>query len=292
MKPFLKWVGGKTQIIDDIVSKFPSEMENYHEIFLGGGSVLLALLEKQKEGSVSIRNSVRAYDINRDLINVYRNVQSRKEELYSKIEEYMLEFKGCEGAHVNRKPSTVEEAMTSKESFYYWMRQLYNTMDKDSIDCSALFMILNKLCFRGLYRVGPNGFNVPYGHYKTTPTIISRDHLDSVSDLIKDVTFESKDFTESLALVSCNDFVYLDPPYAPEKATSFDTYTADGFGIGKHEALFDLVRNIGARFVMSNADVKIVTEAFSGYSIEKIMCRRAINSKKPQSTTTEVIISN
>lgn len=291
MRPFLKWAGGKTQIINEVLSKFPSEMENYHEIFLGGGSVLLAVLQKQRDGIIHIRNNVFACDINSDLINVYKNIQHNKDQMYDTIEGYMQEYRACSGTEVNRKPINLQEAQTSKESYYYWLRNEYNTIDKDSIECSALFMVLNKLCFRGLYRVGPNGFNVPYGHYKTTPVIITREHIDMISDLIKDVIFECKDFTQSLERVSGEDFVYMDPPYAPETSTSFANYTADGFSIEKHTRLFEIASNLDARFVMSNADVPIVVDAFVGYSIEKIRCRRAINSKRPDATTTEVIIS-
>ena len=296
-KPFLKWVGGKTQIIGEITSKFPSEIENYHEPFLGGGSVLLALLSMQKTQKITIKGRICAYDINPDLIHVYQNIQSNKDELYKYIEQYISVYDSLKGTEVNRKALTLEEAKTSKESYYYWMRNKYNTMDKKAhpVECSALFMILNKTCFRGMYREGPNGYNVPYGHYKKTPTIITRETLDYMSDLIKDVAFIHSDFRETLKNVRAGDFVYLDPPYAPETRHSFVGYVADGFTLEMHKTLFEEIKKVkekGAKIVMSNAKVDMVVDAFKGYQCDEIEARRAINSKKPGSTTTEVIIYN
>ena len=296
-KPFLKWVGGKTQIINDVISKIPHKMNNYHELFLGGGSVLLAVLSLQKSGKITISNKIYAYDINAQLINVYRHIQTNKKELYHFIESYMKEYDSITGTEINRKPATLDEAKTSKESYYYWLRSKYNRMDKqaDAIECSALFMIINKLCFRGMYREGPNGYNVPYGHYKKTPTIVSRADLDKISDLIKNVEFVHSDFNDSIKNVKKGDFVYLDPPYAPENEKSFVGYVADGFNLDMHKALFSEIKKIGergAKFVMSNAKVDLVTETFKHYHCDDIVARRAINSKNPGSTTMEVIVYN
>ena len=167
-KPFLKWVGGKTQIIDTILNKIPKTMKNYHEPFLGGGSVLFAILSLQRENKIRIDNKVYAYDINSDLINLYKNVQKNKDELLFYINMYINEYDSIEGDTINRNPTSIDEARTSKESYYYWLRNKYNTMEKNTVECSSIFMIINKLCFRGMYREGPNGYNVPYGHYKNT----------------------------------------------------------------------------------------------------------------------------
>ena len=292
-KPFLKWVGGKTQIINDIISKIPKEINNYHELFLGGGSVLLAVLSLQKQNKIVINNKIYAYDINNVLINVYKNIQSNKEELYKFINLYIQEYDSIEGTIINRKPNSIEEAKTSKESYYYWIRNIYNNIDKNTIECSALFMFINKTCFRGMYREGPNGYNVPYGHYKKTPTIISESDLNYISDLIKDVEFIHDSFTMSIKNVKDDDFVYLDPPYAPENSKSFVGYVVDGFNLETHKLLFDEIKKLGnTKFVMSNAKVKLVTDNFKEYNCDDIIARRAINSKKPGSTTTEVIIYN
>jgi DNA adenine methylase len=292
-KPFLKWVGGKTQIIQSIISKIPNEMNNYHELFLGGGSVLLAVLSLAKANKIVIKNKIYAYDINGVLINVYKHLQNNKDELYRFIEYYIKEYDGIKGKLVNRKAQSIEEAKTSKESYYYWIRKKYNNIDKNTIESSALFMFINKTCFRGMYREGPNGYNVPYGHYKKTPTIITEANLNYISDLIKNVEFIHSDFTSSIKNVKGGDFVYLDPPYAPQNSKSFVGYVAGGFDLEKHKTLFSEIKKLGeTKFVMSNAKVELVTENFKGYECEDIIARRAINSKNPGATTTEVIIYN
>lgn len=292
-KPFLKWAGGKSQIIDTVLQKFPREMNNYHEIFLGGGSVLLAVLSLQKQGHIKIKGKINACDINYSLIQVYKHIQSNHEELYKYISLYINEYDSIKMVLVNRKPNSIEEAKTSKESYYYWIRDKYNKIDKSLIESSALFMFLNKTCFRGLYREGPNGYNVPYGHYKKTPSIISKDHLNRISNLIKDVEFKVSGFSDSLKNIKKGDFVYLDPPYAPENNKSFVGYVADGFSIEMHNTLFYTIKNIkNIKFVMSNAKVDLVLDNFQGYNCEEVVARRAINSKNPESKTTEVIIYN
>jgi DNA adenine methylase len=294
-KPFLKWIGGKTQIIDKIIDKIPTEMNNYHEIFVGGGSVLLAVLSLQKQGKITIKKDVIVSDINGSLINVYKHIQNNKDELFKYVMKYRKEYDEITGTEVNRKASTKQEAKTSKESYYYWMRKRFNEMDKSLVKCSAIFVFLNKTCFRGMYRVGPNGFNVPYGNYKTTPTIITEKEIDNISELIKDVKFYCLDFSESMKKIKNGDFVYLDPPYAPEKKTSFVGYADKGFGITMHEKLFEMIIKLKKnrkKFLMSNSNVELVVDAFQDYEIDEIVAKRAINSKNPNSTTIEVLITN
>jgi DNA adenine methylase len=295
-KPFLKWVGGKTQIINAIIAKVPNVIDNYHEIFLGGGSVLLALLSLQRQNKIVINKKIYAYDINGQLINVYKQIQQHKDELYSKISVYMSQYDSIKGSIVNRNPTTLQEALTSQESYYYWLRKQYNNIDNiHSIDCAALFMVINKTCFRGMYREGPNGYNVPFGHYKKTPTVITKEAMNVISDLIKDVDFVQSDFNKSLLHITPGDFVYLDPPYAPETSTSFVGYNKDGFGLESHNKLFTTINELKdkkIKFVMSNAKVELVENSFKDCSMDDIVARRAINPKNPGSTTTEVIVYN
>ena len=292
-KPFLKWVGGKTQIIEDIINKIPSKINNYHELFLGGGSILLAVLCLQRDNKIEIKEKVYAYDLNESLINVYNNIKFNKDELYDSINELWTTYDSINGNVTNRNPNNINDAKTSKESYYYWIRKKYNEIDNNSVEHSAMFIFLNKMGFRGLYREGPNGFNVPYGHYKKTPQMLSKDELNNINDLIKDVEFQCLDFNDSILKVKKDDFVYLDPPYAPETETSFVGYTKDGFNLESHINLFNKIKSKKhIKFVMSNAKVDLVMEYFNDYKCEDVIARRAINSKNPESTTIEVIIYN
>ncbi len=298
-KPILKWVGGKTQIIDKLIMEFPLEINNYREAFLGGGSVLLTLLSYVKDGIIKMQGNVYAYDLNEPLINVYKNIQTNHNELYDVLQTIIADFNECGNGEINRTPANIEQAKIAKENYYYWIRLEYNKLcltDKKSTLCSAMFIFLNKTCFRGVFRVGPNGFNVPYGHYNN-PEIINQEHLEEIHNLIQNVLFECCDFTASLTNVEPNDFVYLDPPYAPETDTSFVGYTENGFNIENHQHLFGLIHiltNANKKILLSNADVSLVRNNFTNekYNIQSILCKRSINSKNPDAKAKEVIIKN
>lgn len=299
VKPVLKWVGGKTQILEDVLAAFPSEMQNYHEPFVGGGSVLLGFLSYVKAGKIRVSGPVYASDLNSNLIGLYKNIQSRPSELIVEVTKLVDEFQTITGTEVNRKASNIQEAMSSPESYYFWIRSKFNALSKEdraSLVGSAMLLFMNKTCFRGVYREGPHGFNVPYGNYKN-PHILDNDHIRTVSELIKDVIFTTCSYSESLTRVASGDFVYLDPPYAPESDKSFVSYTADGFTLEQHKTLFQMcgaLNTNGAKLLMSNADVKLVKDAFPPphFTTKIIVCRRAINSKNPESKTNELLITN
>ena len=298
-KPILKWVGGKTQIIDKVITNFPVEINNYREAFLGGGSVLLTLLSYVKSGIIKIQGNIYAYDLNEPLIYIYKNIQTYHNELYDVLLAIITEFNECGTGEINRAPANIEEAKIAKENYYYWIRSEYNKLslhDKKSVLGSAMFIFLNKTCFRGVFRVGPKGFNVPYGHYNN-PEIINKEHLEEIHNLIQNVVFECCDFNTSLTIVEPNDFVYLDPPYAPETDTSFVGYTENGFNIENHNNLFKLIHMLtdtNKKIMLSNADVSLVRENFTNekYSTLSILCKRSINSKNPDAKAKEVIIKN
>jgi DNA adenine methylase len=299
MKPVLKWVGGKTQILDDVLSLFPSSIQNYHEPFVGGGSVLLGFLSNVTSGKIKVTGTIYASDLNANLIYLYQTIQSHPTELIAEVKTLVEEFSQIKGSVVNRKATTFQEASTSQESYYFWIRSRFNALsveDRKTPRASAMLLFMNKTCFRGIYREGPNGFNVPFGNYKN-PSILDEDHLRAVSALIQEVVFTHQSFDASLKKVAENDFVYLDPPYAPETHTSFVSYTSDGFHMEQHKTLFHLCHTLTARgikFLMSNADVQLVRDAFPppNYSTKILTCRRAIHSKKPESKTNEVLITN
>jgi DNA adenine methylase len=229
---------------------------------------------------------------------MYKNIQTRHNELYDYLEDIINEFNSCSNDEINRNPINIEEAIKNKENYYYWIRKNYNKLsndDKNDIIGSAMFIFLNKTCFRGIFRIGPNGFNVPYGHYKN-PEIINKNHLEEINELIQNVIFECCDYSISLKTIENDDFIYLDPPYAPENKSSFVGYTKEGFNIDQHINLFKIIHKItdeNKKMMLSNADVSLVRDNFGEkYKIYEIICKRSINSKNPDAKTKEVIIMN
>lgn len=315
-KPPLKWVGGKTQLLDTLIPQFPTEIQDYHELFLGGGSVLLALLSETPR---RIRGQIYAYDANPVLISFYRNLQTQPQAFYEILQGIIQEFQSIitptapctdivplssSKTAVNRNPNTPEEAKTSKETYYYWIRKQYNQLtaeEQTRLYGTALFFFLNKTCFRGVFRVGPNGFNVPYGHY-ANPEIVDYEHWMSVHRLIQPVNFLRMDCEMSMQLPQTGDFVYLDPPYVQESKTSFVGYSLDGFSVEKTRNVFRQCQQWstggeqGVSWVMSNSDVPLVHEYFPStekkYHVLRITSRRAIHSKKPESTAQELLITS
>lgn len=271
MKPLIKWVGGKTQILDQVLSHFPRVVQNYYEPFAGGGSVFLGLLSSE----IQVRGRLYVSDINPVLINFYTVVQNQPEHLIVCLQVLVRDY----------------ESAGDREEFYYQMRTMFNTLPKDGPESAALFLFLNKTGFRGVYREGPNGYNVPFGHYKKTD-FLDEAAIREVSRAIQNVVFTCEGFEAALARASnADDFVYVDPPYVPETSTSFVGYVAGGFG--EHGKLFDTLRGLPCSFLMSNSDVPLVRQAFTSptYSTDVITARRAIHSRDPSTQTREVLVT-
>ena len=298
-KPLIKWVGGKTQILHELFTRFPIEIHNYHEVFLGGGSVLLALLSYVKNKRITCSGTVYAYDANEPLISLYKNIQTNPNELFEYISILKKTYTGIETLKGNKKPLTIDDSLTSRESYYYWIRKQYNLLsneEKKGISGSAMLLFMNKTCFKGIFRVGPNGFNVPYGNNKN-PEIANLEHIMEVSELIKNVVFTSCPFETSFENILEGDFTYLDPPYAPRDTKSFVDYTKDGFAESQHLELFNICNQLkqkNIKMMMSNSCTDLVTKNFSTelFTIDKIVCKRLINSTNPKDTAKEVIITN
>lgn len=272
MKPLLKWVGGKTQILKAVLDEFPRVMNNYYEPFVGGGSVLLGLLSSD----IKVHGNIYVSDVNPTLINFYTIVKNQPEHLITCMKVLSSEYTASE----------------NREEFYYKIRELFNSMTKVGPQHAATFLFLNRMCFRGVYREGPRGFNVPFGHYKQLEICDEAD-IRSVSDILQRVHFTCEGFETAIPKATEGDFVYLDPPYVPETITSFVGYVAGGFDSVKHDALFQLIKDTPATIVMSNSNVPIVCESFPApFEIKKIVVRRAIHSKDPSAKTTEVLITN
>ena len=293
VKPIVKWIGGKTQIINTVIANFPTEIANYYEPFLGGGSVLFALLQNIEMKHIKLTGHIYAYDINETLIYMYKNLQNKPNEILIEIKKIINIYNNITGIAIIRKPKDLTEGITSQESYYYYIRQIFNELSKEhknSPTGSAYFIFLNKTCFRGMYREGSKGYyNVPFGHY-VNPEIINEEHVKSISKLIKKVHFIHSSFEEAFKNIKDNDFAYLDPPYAPINATSFVGYNVNGFNLEQHNLLFSMCKKI--KFLMSNADVELVKSAFKDYTIMIISCKRSINSKKPDSKVNEVLIKS
>jgi len=253
MKPVLKWVGGKTQLLEHLLSEFPEHINDYYEPFVGGASVLLAVIPR-------VKGTVRASDLNPHLIALYKQIQSDPEGLITELQQL--------------------ERDTSERT-YYAHRDEFNRAPRP-----ALFVYLNKVGFRGMYREGPNGFNVPFGHY-ARPAVCDAENIRKVSRILGPVEFTCQSYDDVLGRCGPSDFVYVDPPYAPETATSFTQYTAESFN---HRKFFNNLKNCSADWVMSNSDTPLVREEFSGFPIVEVEARRSINSKNPGARTTELII--
>jgi len=286
-KPLLKWIGGKTNIINKIIDKFPTKINNYYEPFIGGGSVLFALLDCIKNKKIKLTGKIYACDLNEPLIFFYKNVQNHPDELYTSVQRLVDKYN-------NKKTNS------KKEKYYYHIRNKYNKMndeEKKSILGSSIFLFLNKVGFRGLYRMSKDGnFNVPFGHYKNiTENILNYDHLIYVSKLIENVHFRAYDFEEINFKQLQNDFVYFDPPYV----NTYKSYTSNGFD--KHKKLFKLCATL-PKFLLSNSDDKLVYEYIDKYmkskkkhnqkiKTDKFKSRRAI-SPNPATCMGELLIYN
>jgi DNA adenine methylase len=301
LKPLLKWVGGKSQVISQIIPLFPSVINNYYEPFLGGGSVLLALLSEIEKGNITVNGTINVSDNNINIINFYQTVKNKPKDLIKELNILSEQYSKCNTVNVKEKsmrnPKSLIEAMVSQESYYYWIRTLFNNCkNKETPSAAAFFLFLNKTGFRGLYREGPNGFNVPFGNYKN-PSIYEEKYIDKLSYIFNkyNVQFTCSDFKETLSKANPSDFIYLDPPYYPENATSFVKYSAEGFTDKSHSDLFAICHQLHKDkipFILSNSDVSRVRDEFEKYSIKQILAKRTINSKNPESHTIELIISN
>ncbi len=283
--PFLKWVGGKGNIVSNLLPRFPKVIGNYYEPFLGGGSVLISFLQS----NIKVTGSVVVSDINENLIRTYIAIREEPDKLvrelgYLKTTLLSLPRKPTTGR--NLKPVNIIEAMSNRESYYYWIRRKYN---EGKGYLPAAFIFLNKTCFRGLYRCSKNGFNVGYGNY-VNPSIYSESNIRELSKLFQGVTFDVGDFSLLLANCQEGDFVYMDPPYVKEESKSFTSYSKEGFDPSDSKRLFQWCRETPSSWLMSNSKSDLVTQELSQYNIEDVVEKRRINSKNPTSTCKAIVV--
>lgn len=275
-KPFIKWAGGKGQLLPTIRKFYPAGMgttiKKYIEPMVGAGAVLFDILNTYEMDEVYI------CDTNIQLMNVYSVVRDNVEELI----ELLLKF---ESEHLAKNDE-------ERKEYYYQQREKYNAEIQNSdfansLLRAALFIYLNKTCFNGLYRVNRKGaFNVPMGSYKN-PTVCDIDNLRKASELLQEVTILTGDYTSVADRVDETTFIYFDPPYRPlTKTAEFTSYNADDFNDEHQIKLAEFIKSINkAKVMASNSDPKNVDETdnffddlYSGLNINRVSANRAINS--------------
>lgn len=251
LKPFVKWVGGKSQLIEQIEKMLPTDSEKvltkYAEPMVGGGALFFSLLSKYDFEELYIS------DINAELINAYQAVKNDVDNLIAKLSEMQMLF------------LPMDE--NGRKYFYYNIREKFNSTiltAETATEKATQFIFLNKTCFNGLYRVNRKGqFNVPMGAYKN-PTICDEENLRNIHEALHNVTIVCGDYSLSKSFIDQNTFVYLDPPYRPISETSaFTSYNSDVFDDGEQIRLarfIDEINASGAKIVLSNSDPKNVNK--------------------------------
>ena len=269
--PFVKWAGGKRQLIPQIRERMPEKYNNYYEPFVGGGAVLFEL-----QPANALIN-----DINKALINTYNIICNEA--------DAFLEA-------VNRLD---EEMWEDGKKYYYSVREHYNDKLMKSeyeVELAALFVFINKHCFNGLYRVNGKGlFNVPYNNSRRTSA--DENVIREVSKYLKGVKIINGDFEEACKDAKKGDFVFIDSPYAPLNPTSFESYTKEGFDIESHKRvakLYDELTGRGCYCMLTNHNTELINELYGnkGYKIDVVSVKRMINSDASNRVGKEVIICN
>ena len=291
-KPFIKWVGGKGQLLSEINKLYPVELgkniNKYAEIFVGGGAVLFDILSKYKLDEVYIS------DKNLELINTYKSIRDN-------VDILIKSLKGMEEQYI---PLDNE----NRKDYYYKKREEYNSLkinsEVNNIEKAVLFIFLNKTCFNGLYRVNKKGeFNVPMGAYKK-PKICDEENLKNVSLTLRNVKIVYADYRESEKFIDDKTFVYIDPPYRPLNITSsFTSYTENDFNDKEQIELAEYINVLnkkGAKIVISNSDPKnndiddnFFDKLYKNYNINRVKATRMLNSNASlRGAINELLITN
>ena len=273
-KPFVKWAGGKRQLISTLNPNLPDSFGTYFEPFLGGGALLFHMLTERNGQKCSIS------DLNSDLVLAYTTIRDRVDSLISSLKSHERNYQ------------------KDSKSYYYSVRE-HNP--RSEIEKTSRLLFLNRTCFNGLYRVNSKGkFNVPLGKY-TNPNIVNEENLRSVSNILQvsRVSIKCRDFGAVLRDAKKGDLVYFDPPYQPVSDTAnFTSYTSKNFSFDDLSRLVELCQNLdekGCKVLLSNSDSKEVSEMFSKkpWKISKVRANRSINSdSKKRTGHFELLIKN
>lgn len=291
-KPFIKWVGGKSQLLEEIKEKYPQNIEKYCEPFVGGGAVLFDILSTKHPESILIN------DINKELINTYSQIKNNCNDMINQLSELQTIYKS----------HTLEE----NKAYFYEKRQRYNELkvngnDAENLEKAALFIFLNKTCFNGLYRVNSKGlFNVPFNNAKN-PLLCDEENLRACSEVLQNVEMRVGDYKECKDFIDSNTFVYIDPPYRPLTQTAaFTSYSENGFSDDDQKTLSIFIKEMitekHAKVLISNSDPKNtdVNDNFfddlydkNHFQIKRVSAARMINSNaKKRGAINELLISN
>ena len=269
--PFVKWAGGKRQLLPQIKERMPEQYNNYFEPFVGGGAVLFGLLPAK-----ALIN-----DINKALINVYEWIKKAPEEFLQEVNKLDAEM------------------WEDGKKYYYSLREHYNDKlmkAEYDVELAALFVFLNKHCFNGLYRVNGKGlFNVPYNNSRGGS--VDEKVIIEISKYLQEIEIEDGDFEGACRDAKKGDFVFLDSPYAPLNPTSFESYTKEGFDVESHRRLANLFDELTARgcyCMLTNHNTALINELYGnkGYRIDVVSVKRMINSDASNRVGEEVIICN
>lgn len=293
IRPFVKWAGGKASLISQLNNFYPKELKNgiierYIEPFVGGGAVLIDILQKY-----DIQEAY-AFDINIDLINSYNVIRNNVDKLIANLKQMEIEY--------------LQLGQEERKNYFYNIRDEYNNYEleenEQNIQRTAQFIYLNRTCFNGLYRVNKNGkFNVPIGSYKN-PTICDEENLKKLSKLTKNVQFQYGDYSRSMEYVTENTFVYFDPPYRPLNITSgFTSYTKEDFNDDNQKELarfYGKLNEQNAKLMLSNSNPKNINKEdsffdniYEGFNINQIQASRMINANsKGRGKITEILVTN
>ena len=272
-KPFVKWAGGKRQLITSLEGHLPKKFGTYFEPFLGGGALLFHLLNQSPNLKCNIS------DLNSDLILAYITIRDKVEHLVESLERHSGKYSA------------------DKIEYYYSVRE---SAPKNQIEKVSRLLFLNKTCFNGLYRVNSKGqFNVPLGRY-TNPSIVNKENLISVSKILqsKNIAIRCQDFEAILDEAKKDDFVYFDPPYQPvSKTANFTSYTKCEFTYDDLKRLANVCQKLDkkdCKVLLSNSNTKEVRKLFSSkWKVVEVSANRAINSNSKKRTGhTELLIKN
>ncbi len=290
-KPFIKWAGGKSQLLTEIDNAIPHRIKQsdftYIEPFVGGGAVLFWVLQKYPNIKKAVIN-----DINADLTNSYKTIKENVEDVIAILRQWEKEY------------HSLSEKQEQKKEYYYLKRMLFNSRKSDLTVQTALFIFLNRTCFNGLYRVNrKNEFNVPIGSYKK-PMICDEDNLRVVNHILQKVTILNGDFEDTLEYAKDETLFYFDPPYKPlNETSSFNSYAKDEFDDKEQIRLAkfcDQIDLLGYQWILSNSDVKgknpddnFFDDLYSKFNINRVLARRNINSNpNKRGELTELLITN